>query len=197
MHLPCPQGAGTAAVRACRLAGLMGFNAWVSVSPLHCYCYLLASQNEPFPCRCKGFPTPQGCGTGDVPGTSLLPLRAGLGTLRVLPPAAAALVCSSCRKLEEPWGYSGKHQGRSPRFPEKKTGSNLPPATPCGSLPGSTSALPGLRHPPDKTTGSCRSNAIGNSKGSIPGAWGLPGRSLLGCPSLLIAALWHVAVCGA
>lgn len=52
---------------------------------------------------------------------------------------AAALVCSSCRKLEELWGCSGKYQGRSSRFPEPGI-PQTEPQRPAGAVP---LAIPG------------------------------------------------------
>lgn len=131
---------------------------------------------------------------GAVPPRSLPPPRAGSGMLGCSGWSwrlAAALVCSSCRKLEEPWGYSGKHQGRFPRFPEQKTGSELP-----ASMPGRADVELGMepcevKDPADKTTGSHRSEAASGTAemsdgGSGPGARGRQGRLLpgwLGRPS--------------
>lgn len=56
-------------------------------------------------CRCRDFPRDEespgsrGCAT-DIPATTEGDAPGG---------AAGSLPRSSCRKLEEPWGYSGKH----------------------------------------------------------------------------------------
>lgn len=107
------------------------------------------------------------------------------------PQLAVTLVCSSCRKLEEPWGYSGKHQGRFPRFPEQKTGSELPACTPGRAHVELGTEPHKGKDPADKTMGSSRSNAESGTAemsvgGSGPGARGLQGRlqpGWLGCPS--------------
>lgn len=130
-------------------------------------------------CKCRGFPRDEefpsswGCAT-DVPATSEGWVGRCSGWSRRLP---AALVCSSWRKLEEPWGHSGEHQGRFPRFLEQKTGSELP-----ASMPGRADVELGtepceVKDPTDQTMGSHRSNAeSGTAKtidgGSGPGACG-------------------------
>ncbi|KAM6064174.1 uncharacterized protein LJ206_013112 [Theristicus caerulescens] len=98
---------------------------------------------------------------------------------------SATLVCSSCRKLEEPWGYSGKHQGRFPSFLEQKTGSELP-----ASMPGRADVELGtepckVKDSTDKTTGSRRSDAESGTTemsdgGAGPGAHGLQEAGLAG-----------------
>lgn len=97
-----------------------GFTSCVSLSPFCQYSHLSASQHEPFP-------HPLGCGMGLCQGHPYC-LSGWVGDTA----GAAVLVCSSCRKLEEPWSCFGKQQGRCLRFPDH----SLPQARgPAGVMP--------------------------------------------------------------